>query len=290
MKVRLANRSGFCFGVRRAINIAKNSLKERERVYSLGSIIHNRQVVEKLEEEGLKVINDIDDASSGAAIIISSHGISPSLLEKIKMRKLNIIDTTCPFVSNAQNLARSLSLEGYKVIIVGEKRHPEVKSLVGFAGDNALVVKNEKQASILKFKPADKISIISQTTQDIANHLDVCVALLSKKCREVRMFNTICNDTVKRQESAAKLASTVDTMLIVGGRNSANTSRLLFVCKKVRKNSHLVETEMDLRRGWFKARGRGITGVASGASTPHWIIERVVKKIQNMKDAKKLAE
>jgi 4-hydroxy-3-methylbut-2-enyl diphosphate reductase len=280
MRVRLADRVGFCFGVKRAIDIAKKSLKGNKKVYSLGSIIHNRHVVKQLEEEGLKVIGDVSEAARGAAIIISSHGISPSLLKEIESRGLSVIDTTCPFVSNAQNLARSLSREGYKVVIVGEENHPEVKSLVGFAGESALVVKDKKEAEGLGLAPSDKVSVISQTTQDLENYLDVVSAILRKKCREVRAFNTICNDTAKRQESAARLAETVATMLVIGGRNSANTNRLLRVCRKLRRNSYLVETEEELERKWFKAKG--MVGVASGASTPSWIIERVVEEVKKI--------
>ena len=318
MRIRLANRIGFCFGVKRAIEMAEAILKEgapiypstlrcysgsnpellskdstgsglprantaavrprmRRGVYSLGSIIHNKQVVGKLAAKGLKVVSDVGSVKEGT-VVISSHGISPKVAENLKRKGIRIVDTTCPFVLNAQETARSLSEVGYRVIIVGDVEHPEVKALIDFASGKAVVIKDKKEAGSLKLKDGEKISVISQTTQSMDNFLDVCGAILKKRPKEIRIFNTICRDAEERQEAARKLAKKVDVMLVVGGHNSANTRRLYEVCKKILSSSYLVETEADLCGSWFK--GGLAIGITSGASTPDWIVKKVVNKIK----------
>ncbi len=277
MKVKLADRIGFCFGVKRAITIANSALKANRKVYSLGSIIHNSQVVEKLAEKGLATIKDLNKAKMPCAILISSHGAPPSVFEKIRNMGCAVIDTTCPFVLHAQKLASKMAGEGYALIIVGEKTHPEVKALVGFAGGRARVIKDKREAGKEVFREGEKAAVISQTTQTMANYLDVVGVLLNKGPREIRVFNTICNDTGKRIRTASLLSGTVDTMIIVGGRHSANTRRLFEVCRSL-NDSYLVETDKDVMPRWF--RGKRTVGIASGASTPDWVIEKVVKKIK----------
>lgn len=277
MKIRLAKRIGFCFGVKRAVAMAEAALKDTNPVYSLGSIIHNRQVVSGLSKKGLRVVKDVGRIKEGA-VIVSSHGISPKITKRILMRRLKLVDTTCPFVSNAQRIAKSLSGAGYNVIIVGDRRHPEVRALVDFVAKGAIVVKDEKEARRLKLKALEKVSIISQTTQSTNNFLNVARTIMDKKPKELKLINTICKDAEERQRDASNLAGEVDAMLVVGGRNSANTRRLFEVCKKVLKNSHLIETEDELGRGWFK-QGYAV-GITSGASTPDWLVRRVVNGIK----------
>lgn len=282
MKVVLAERIGFCFGVKRAIEMAENALKKYKPIYSLGSIIHNRQVVCDLSNKGLKVIKDISGADKGT-IIISSHGLSPHKVRDIKKKGFRIIDTTCPFVAKAQGIARSLEKSGYKVIIVGDARHPEVKALVDFASRKAVVIKNRKEALKLKIAKNDRVGILSQTTQSTDNFLDVVKAISKKSPRELRVVNTICHDAEERQDAARKLTSKVDAMVVIGGKNSANTRRLFEVCSSRLKKSYLAESEPDLRKGWFK--GISVVGITSGASTPDWVIKRVVKKLAKKQKA-----
>ncbi|MDD5496037.1 MAG: 4-hydroxy-3-methylbut-2-enyl diphosphate reductase [Candidatus Omnitrophica bacterium] len=277
--IRLANRTGFCFGVRRAIDMAGKALGGNRRIYSLGSIIHNRNVVEDLSKKGLKVVREVNALGKGDVVVISSHGISPRRARRIRKRGIKIIDTTCPFVLKAQATAKKLSEEGYNVIIVGDARHPEIKALVDFVATGTVVVKDGREAKKIKLDPNGKFSIISQTTQSMANFLSVIDAILEKRPRELRIFNTICKDAEERQEAARKLAREVDVMLIVGGRNSANTRRLFEVCRKISKSSRLIENEGEVRKNWFKS-GDTI-GITSGASTPDWIVKRVVKKIKS---------
>ena len=277
MRVKFAKRTGFCFGVRRAVAMAEAALGKGEPIYSLGSVIHNRQVVQALSDRGLKVVNAVKDIKKGTCII-SSHGISPHVSGEITARGIKMIDTTCPFVRNAQRIAKAMSAASYNIIIVGDVNHPEVKALVDFVHGKATVVKGEDDARHLKLKKGGKFVVLSQTTQSMDNFLGVVRVVAEKKPGELRVFNTICKDAEERQEAARRLAGSVDAMLVVGGRNSANTKRLFEVCAKVLSNSHLVETEEDLRKRWFE-QTRSI-GITSGASTPDWIIKKVIDKIQ----------
>lgn len=270
-------RIGFCFGVKRAIEMAEAALKKNKPIYSLGSVIHNSQVVGDLARKGLKVIKDIDEVRGGT-VVVSSHGTSPRIAKRITDSGARIIDTTCPFVLNAQRIAGSLSDKGYTVIIVGDRKHPEVKALVDFVKGRVLVVKGYEEIKRLKLKSGEKIGVISQTTQSTANFLKVVKAVLEKKPKAIRVVNTICKDAEERQAAARDLARSVDLMVVIGGKQSANTKRLYEVCRSVLKNSHLIEKEGDLKSSWFKDVKK--IGVASGASTPGWIIEKVVKKIE----------
>lgn len=281
MRVRLAKKTGFCFGVRRAIDMAEAALKSEHPIYSLGSIIHNREVVRLLSRKGLRVVKNLDDIKSGT-VIISSHGLSPKIAAKISRKGLKFIDTTCPFVLNAQKIARSLSEEGYKIIIAGDVKHPEIRALVDFVSGKAVVVKDAAAAKRLGFASAEKIAVISQTTQSVGNFRETVNAVLAKRPKEVRIFNTICRDAEERQEAARSLAGKVDAMLVAGGRDSANTRRLFEVCRKVIKDSYLVETEKDFDRRWFSAGS--VVGITSGASTPDWVVQRVVNKIIRLRN------
>lgn len=277
MRIKLAKRIGFCFGVKRAVNMAEEALEKDRPIYSLGSIIHNRQVVEDLFCKGLKVIKDINGIKGGV-VVISSHGISPKIAKRISGKGIKIIDTTCPFVLKAQEVARRLSNNGYKIVIVGDANHPEIKALVDFVPNEVSVVKDPREASRLELGLSDRVSVISQTTQSTDNFLEVVKAVFSRKPKEICVFNTICHDAESRQKHAGRLAKEVDLMLVVGGKDSANTKRLYEVCKKILKRSYLVESENELRDSWFK-KGSTI-GITSGASTPDWIIKRVIQKIK----------
>lgn len=277
MKVVLAGKTGFCFGVKRAVTMAGSAIKNNRPIYSLGSIIHNKQVVEALSKKGLKAINSADSIDKGT-LVISSHGLSPRIAALISKKGIKIIDTTCPFVLKAQDTAKRLKDEGYHIIIVGDAAHPEVKALVDFAGDRAFVIKDEEAAAAFKPDKGAKFSIIAQTTQSTENFSRVVKIISGKVAGGLEVFNTICKDAEERQAQAKKLAKEVDAMVVVGGRDSANTRRLFEVCKKILKKSYHAETEDDVKAVWFK--GLKKVGVTSGASTPEFIIKRVVKKIQ----------
>lgn len=277
MRIILSERTGFCFGVKRAVNMAEEALKKNISICSLGHIIHNRQVVDDLSKKGLKVAHRGDSINS-KMVVISSHGISPNVAKRIRGRGIKIIDTTCPFVLNAQRIAKNLSAKGYKVVIVGDINHPEIRALLDFVAAKAFVVKDARQALGLKVGKSEIVSIISQTTQSTKNFLEVVQVIAGKMPGELRIFNTICRDAEDRQRFAKSLAEKVDVMLVIGGKNSANTKRLLEVCKEVLNRSHLIETEKELDRNWFKKCR--VIGITSGASTPDWVVNKVVNKLK----------
>ncbi|MFH1613100.1 MAG: 4-hydroxy-3-methylbut-2-enyl diphosphate reductase [bacterium] len=272
MKVLISKNSGFCFGVNRAIELASCLIQSsKKNIYSLGEIIHNKQVVEKLKSSGLKPIQDISQITKGH-ILIRSHGISLSLLEEIKKRKLKIIDATCPFIKKIQKIVQKLDKEGYLVIIIGEKNHPEIKSLISFAKE-VIVVKNKQEA--LKVKKFSKIGIVGQTTIPQELFYEIVNILLKNK-QEVRVYNTICNTTIIRQKNTISLAKKVNLMLIVGNKNSANTFSLYKLCKKINKNTYHIEEVNEIKNKWLScAKSVGISG---GASTPNWVIKKIAEK------------
>ena len=277
MKVEIAQCSGFCFGVKRAIGIAQQALTKNKGkpVYSLGYIIHNSQVVEGLAKEGLMSVKDLSGVKEGV-VVVSSHGASPEVFDEIKDKGLELVDATCPYVMSAQKIVSSLAQEGYLVLILGDKNHPEVKSLVGFARGKAIVIKDVDELKKVEL-PLRKVGLVSQTTQLMENFSKVISEVLKKEPLEFRVFNTICNDTKKRQESAAKLAKDSDVMIIVGGKISANTKRLFEICSGICGLSHHIETAAELKQEWFK--NKESVGIASGASTPDWIINEIRKGI-----------
>lgn len=267
MKVKVAEHSGFCFGVKRAINIAEKTLSGsngRQDIYSFGHIIHNPQVVRTLSEKGLNVISDIDSIEKGM-VIISSHGAPKDVIQKIKKKKIKLIDATCPFVKYAQDIVKDLKREGYKIVIIGDKEHPEVKALLSLTGEE---------------KKSKKIGIISQTTQSKDNYIKGILDILRGDFSEVRIFNTICNDTSHRQELTRKLLKECDVMMVVGGKNSANTKRLWQICKESGMDSYHIETETELKKDYFVGKKR--VGVVSGASTPDKMVRKVVQKISEI--------
>jgi 4-hydroxy-3-methylbut-2-en-1-yl diphosphate reductase len=277
MKILLANSAGFCFGVKRATNMAFEAATDHPRLCSLGPIIHSPQLVEKLEEQGVKVVEKVEDLPEGA-VIIRSHGITAEELAKIEQRPLEVIDATCPFVKKAQEHAARLSREGYHLVLVGEAEHPEVQGIVSYAksGSVSIVAGPEEAEKISKYA---RIGVVAQTTQSLENFQQI-VAVCLRKAKEVRVFNTICDATFVRQNEARSLAREVDLMLVIGGYNSANTSRLATICRDLQPQTHHIETAEDLDPTWFAAIE--LVGITAGASTPAWLIDQVVARIKEI--------
>lgn len=275
MKIILAQSAGFCFGVKRATNMAFEAADQYHQICSLGPIIHSPQLVKKLEEEGVEVIGRVEDIPEGA-VIIRSHGVTEQELEGIRQRELQIVDATCPFVKKAQEYAAMLSREGYAVILVGEAEHPEVQGIVSYAGQGEVfVVADRRQAEAL---PRNKrMGIVAQTTQSFEN-LRQIVEICLEKSNELRVFNTICDATSVRQNEARTIAMRADLMLVIGGFNSANTSRLAQICRDIQPRTYHVETADEVDPQWFP--GVETVGVTAGASTPRWIIDEVVGKVR----------
>jgi 4-hydroxy-3-methylbut-2-enyl diphosphate reductase len=280
LKITIADNAGFCYGVMRAIKMAENAIDKYKKMYSLGPIIHNPQVVEEYEKKGLKVLEDLEDAD--APILIRSHGVPPEVYNKIKDKNIDYIDATCPFVKEAQDYAREMYNEGYTIVIFGDKNHPEVKAHLGYANYNAYIIDNPEDAKQIF---SDKIGVISQTTQSVENFAKT-VAELSKNAKQIKVYNTICDATEKRQESAEELSKKSDIMIVIGGKNSANTRKLYEICRQYCEKSYHIETESEIEIGWFEGVER--VGITAGASTPSYMIERVYNYIKGI-DAKKLS-
>lgn len=277
LKLDISEFSDFCFGVKRAIFLAEKALKKSPRpVFSLGPLIHNRQVVTRLSDKGLKVRNSLKDIKKGT-IVIRSHGVAPGILDEIKKKKLGIVDATCPFVKNAQHLVKKLKDAGYTLIIIGDKDHPEVKSLRSFSGLKAKVIATKSDAMRLKLKEK-KIGVIAQTTESPQNFLEVVTELMKKESSEIRIFNTICRDANMRQEATEKSSKYNDLVIVVGGKNSANTKRLYKICKNMKKNAHHIEKGSEIKSEWLK--GRRTVGIVSGASTPRWLVDDVIERLR----------
>jgi (E)-4-hydroxy-3-methyl-but-2-enyl pyrophosphate reductase len=283
VEVILARAAGFCYGVKRACQVAFEATQTHPGgVASLGPIIHNPQMVARLAEAGLGVIEDLDTAEVGA-VLIRSHGVPPEVLERIRERGFEIVDATCPLVQRAQKMARSLAAEGYRVVVVGEPDHPEVRALVAWAeagrkdgnADGAVVVGSPSDVTGLKHER--RIGVVAQTTQLEEEYVRLVGALLAK-ADELRAYNTICDATARRQAAMLELSKEVDAVVVIGGRNSANTTRLYERCREEGVRAWHVETADELEPEWFAGMER--VGVTAGASTPDWIIEEVVERLR----------
>ena len=279
MKVYRSEGAGFCFGVRRAIDLAfKVAGKYKGGVYTLGPLIHNPQVIEKLVETGVKPVDDLRGLAGKdvKAVIVRTHGITQQTMRKLIERQYEIIDATCPYVKKAQHYAKLLKEKGYQVLILGDSEHPEVKGLLSYAGRGAVCVKGSDDLPALK----GKVGIVVQTTMTIGA-LKELVATTIENTKELDVYNTICSSTVVRLKETGDLAGKVDVMVIVGGRNSANTSQLAAHCRSLGVPTHHIETATELKQSWFSDATKA--GISAGASTPDWLIDDVEKSIKALR-------
>ncbi len=274
MKVLVADKHGFCRGVENAISMAEKTLAERDNVYSLGPIIHNAEVVEKLADAGLMSVHDLEHVQAGA-VLIRSHGATIAQLEKIRDKGLDIIDATCVLVKRVQKITRKLYDSGYKVVIIGDKDHPEVEAIVGSAPDVAVV---GIESDLDKLSKDRKLGIICQTTQSPGHFSKMVAAIIEKGFSELKIINTLCKEAIKRQESAVQLCKKVDIMFVLGGRHSANTRKLAELCKKYNNQTFHLQNWKELDKNILS--GKDIVGVTAGASTPDWVITEFVENLR----------
>jgi 4-hydroxy-3-methylbut-2-enyl diphosphate reductase len=275
MKIHLAKRAGFCFGVRRAIDIAlKIAGTKKGKVYTLGPIIHNPQVIKMLREKGIIPIEDFRKRKGISSLIIRTHGIPLQLFREIQDSGCEIIDATCPFVKKAHYYAKLLREEGYQVVIVGEKDHPEVRGLISYAGDDGIIVDGKTLLPDIR----KKVGIVVQTTQPL-EVLKKVLSDITEHAKEIKVYNTICNSTALRLRETEELARKADVMIVVGGKNSANTTQLARLCLSLSVPTYHIETASEIRKSWFKGMKR--IGITAGASTPEWIIQAAEKKIRD---------
>lgn len=273
MEVILSECLGFCYGVKRAIKIAEEHADGKS--CTLGPIIHNPQMVARLQAEGVGTVEDLTAMEEGT-IIIRSHGVGPHIYKEAQERGLNLVDATCPHVKKAQLAAKNLSEDGRQVVIVGEKNHPEVKSIFEWSDKRATILQTEIDAE--NFAPCPKLGIVSQTTVSGENFVKIVAHLLGKS-PDIRILRTICTATDRRQKAALELAAKVDVMIVIGGRNSANTTRLAQLCQKKCTTYH-IETAAELSPEWLENANK--VGITAGASTPDWIIGEVYTKCQRI--------
>lgn len=274
MRVEVAKHAGVCYGVERALKLAVEASERGVEVHTLGPLIHNPQAVADLRKQGVEVAACLDEVDDGT-LIIRSHGVDPAIISQAQELGLDVVDATCPFVSAAHTCAHELAEQGLSVIIVGEEDHPEVEGIQAHAGGTALIVQSAQD--LPRRLPSKKVGVVVQTTQSLARLEEVVSALLPR-VSELRVCNTICSATAKRQLSAEELARTVDVMVIVGGHNSGNTTRLAEICLGVNPRTHHVETADELEAAWFE--NAQSVGVTAGASTPDKQMQDVITAIE----------
>ncbi len=278
MKILLAEHHGFCYGVKRAITLAENCIGKEDTACTLGPIIHNPQLVEKLASRGVNAVKSLSEIENGT-VIIRSHGVGPDIYQQAEEKGLKIVDATCPHVKKAQQSAYELGKEGYHVIVIGERNHPEVQSILKWSTQDAVVVETLDEARQLPF--TDRVGAVAQTTFSGELFTEI-VTELKKHCHEIKICRTICTATELRQSSAIALAKKVDLMLVVGGKNSANTTRLAQLCHDTGCQVKHIETSTELQTEDFI--NINIVGITAGASTPEWIIEEVIKKMEEIEE------
>lgn len=277
MKIYVAEYAGYCFGVKRAVETAENIIEESKskNIYSLGPLIHNPQVVEKFNKKGLRIIDNIDEIDNGK-IVIRSHGIPKSLEDRIHDLNHELVDCTCPYVKSVHKKVYDYYAKGYKIVIVGDKNHPEVIGINGWCNNDAIIINTENEAKNISF--FDKICIVSQTTNTLEKFNKIS-SIINNKGIEVKIFNTICNATNQRQTACEKLAKKVEVMIVIGGYHSSNTNKLVEISKKYCSNVYHIETFKDL--SLQELSKFNTIGITAGASTPDWIIKEVVDTMNN---------
>jgi len=274
MKVLVAKKCGFCHGVRNAISVAEKILAEKDDVYSLGPIIHNKDMVDRLAKSGLRTVNKVEEIPSGT-VLIRSHGAAPEQILQLRKKGLNIVDATCILVKRVQHIAGELEKDGYEVVIIGEENHPEVRAVVGCAR-NVVVIADE--SDLHKIPENAKLGVVCQTTQSPEHFGRMLGAIGRGSFSELKVINTLCKEAIRRQESAVQLCKKVDVMFVLGGLESANTRRLAELCRSVNEQTFHLQNWNELDKSVLF--GKKTAGVTAGASTPDWIIDEFAKNLE----------
>jgi 4-hydroxy-3-methylbut-2-enyl diphosphate reductase len=278
MRVLLADEYGFCFGVERAVEMVEEALEEGDTVRALGPLIHNDQEMSRLEVQGVRTISEPVQIKRGETAVIRAHGVTPQVEAELRAKASKVVDATCPFVTKVQKLASRAAAQDRHVVVVGNPEHPEMIGVFGYAPEHSFVVNNaEEVAALPRLKNP---LVVSQTTIKLQNFLDVAEAVKDKTDDEVQIVNTICSATRDRQDAARALAGEVDAFYVIGGRHSSNSRKLLAVCKEQCEKSFLIETEDEINTD--DLLGVETVGVTAGASTPKWLIEKIIKRLEEI--------
>ena len=278
MKIELASSYGFCFGVKRAIEIAQ----KYENSATMGPLIHNEDEINRLKKDfNVGLYSQLSDVKPDDTVIIRTHGIPKNDLKELKKGVKKVINATCPFVTTPQNIVKNMSKEGYSILIFGDIEHPEVKGVKSYASDldDVHIILSPKDLKNIKFKN-NKIACVAQTTKKKETYLEIINELILKN-KEVRVFNTICDATFENQDAARDISRKADIMIVIGGKSSSNTKQLHSICLENCPNSYLIENEQELEKSWFK--DKKFCGITAGASTPDWVIQKVCDKIKGFK-------
>lgn len=275
MEIKLASSYGFCYGVKRAIDLAE----KHQNSLTYGPIIHNKDEIDRLKENfNIGLAEQLDEIQANDTVVIRTHGIPKDELSILKAQKNTVIDATCPYVTKPQQIVEKMSERGYSIVIFGDKNHPEIKGVVSYASksEDAFIVLEAEELKNLPLR--SKVAVVSQTTRKPQDFLTIVNALILNH-KEVRVFNTICNATFENQDAAADLAKEADVMIVIGGKHSSNTKQLHSIASNGCPNSYLIENESELKKEWFE--GKKLCGISAGASTPDWIVQNVINKIKS---------
>ena len=285
MQVLLADEYGFCFGVERAVEMVEDALDQGDTVRTLGPLIHNEQEMNRLGQYGVTTISEPVQIRRGETAVIRAHGVTPQVQKDLEEKSSKVVDATCPFVTRVQKLASRAASENRHVIVVGNPDHPEMIGVKGYAPEHAFIVKDAEEISHLPklIRPL----VVSQTTIKAQTFFDAAEAVKAKTDDEVQVINTICSATRDRQDAARALAGEVDAFYIIGGNHSSNSRKLLTVCKEQCEKSFLIETEGEINAE--DLRGVERVGVTAGASTPNWLIEKVIKRLNEIGQENEMA-
>ena len=285
MQVLLADEYGFCFGVERAVDMVEDALEEGDVVRSLGPLIHNEQEMERLGQRGVTTISEPVQIGRGETAVIRAHGVTPDVQKELEDKASKVVDATCPFVTRVQKLAARAAAADRHVIVVGNPDHPEMIGVKGYAPEHAFVIRDETEVASLPM--LRKPLVVSQTTIKLKTFFDTAEAVKSRTDDTVEVVNTICSATRDRQDAARALSGMVDAFYIIGGRHSSNSVKLLAVCKEQCEKSFLIETEDEINPE--DVIGAERVGVTAGASTPEWLIQRIVKHLNDLGRQQELA-
>ncbi len=278
MRINLAKTSGFCFGVRRALEIASQTIKSRKNVYMLGDIVHNEEVVRQINSRGIKKIKTLS-AGKDKALLIRAHGASAKTFAKAKALGYEIVDATCPMVKEIHKIAKRMEAAGCKIIVVGDKKHDEVQGIVGQLRQKAIVIEDARHIPLKALGRIKKAAVVAQSTQNMQEVLEI-VNVLKGRIKQLKFFNTICRPTRTKQEEIKVMPLKNDVVIIIGSKTSANTKRLYQIAKSLNRRSHWVQSSHQIKQGWFK--GVSNVAVAAGASTPDATTKDVIKRIRKL--------
>lgn len=278
LKVICSPYTGYCFGVKRAMRLIEEGLIDRKgRIYTLGEVIHNTQAVDHLKSKGVIPVSSLDEIKKGDTLVVRAHGVHPDLIAEAEKRGIKLIDATCPFVERSQRYVKELSEKSYHVIVIGDIKHPEVRSIAGHAGDDAIII--DSVGEVEKIEPIEKAGVVIQTTFAREKAM-LIINELNKKIVDLRVYDTICQATELRREATLELAENVDLMLVVGGRGSSNTRGLYQMCMDAGIDVRFIETAESINPSWFSECE--LVGLTTGTSTPGWILDEVLERMEEI--------